>query len=350
MNDELMNAARELMEKYKVDGLAIAVARGNEPTEYLFMGADAEGHAVERDSLFPVASITKLATALTVLRLVDANAIALDDALAKYLPHAASARDGVTIRTLLCHISGLPEDIPPDDAPYTEELTWQKFAGACLRAPLERAPHTRVTYSNVAYALLAVIVERVTRENFSDALTKRVLEPLGIEAYLGAEPPRAPMALADIRSEHAGTPLEPFNSRFWRSLAFPFGGLVTNAEGALALVRAFQNIPENFLRRKTRGEAISDQTEGLGGGYGGPFVYAHCPWGLGPDLRGEKKPHWTPPNASAQCFGHAGASGCVAWCEPTKNSAWAILGTRTADNGWLLRGTPQLGEIFLQTD
>ena len=40
-------------------------------------------------------------------------------------------------------------------------------------------------------------------------------------------------------------------------------------------------------------------------------------------------------------------SGCVAWADPAADVAWAILGTRTADNGWLVRYAPRLGAAIL---
>ncbi|RIK27112.1 MAG: serine hydrolase, partial [Chloroflexi bacterium] len=105
----------------------------------LYLGADATGAPLGADSFFIVASLTKLATALCVLRLVDAGGLALDDPLAKYLPEAASARAGVTLRALLCHTAGLPSDLPNGDALYGKPLTWRDIARECLRVELERA-------------------------------------------------------------------------------------------------------------------------------------------------------------------------------------------------------------------
>lgn len=347
LRSAIHRAAEPLLASFGVPGLTVAVSRQGEAAEQLAIGVDAAGLPLTPDSLFPVASITKLATALAVLRLVDEGELALDESLGYYLPNAAAVHPGVTLRTLLTHTSGLPEDLSPLSAPYATGLDWNALARACLETPLQIAPRTRVTYSNIGYGLLAVVVERRTGQNYPDALESLVLKPLGIEGYLGVEPPRGPVVLADVRSSNAGTPLEPFNSRFWRSLGFPWGGLVTTANGVLRLVQAFHTHPFELLSPKLRGEAVRNQTETLGGGYGGPFIYIHCPWGLGPDLRDLKQPHWAPVESSPATFGHAGASGCVVWCDPDADTAWAILGTRTADNGWLLRGTPSIGRAIL---
>lgn len=346
--DQIDALARETMEQFEVPGLAIVYQRGSEEREMLFMGTDAAGKPVTGESLFIVASITKPATALTVLRLVDAGALALDDALETFLPDARAAQEGVTIRTLLCHVSGLPQDLPNGDELYGAPLTWGQLAQECLKVDLEMPPRTRVVYGNVGYGLLALMVERLTKKPFSEALCEYVLEPLEIQGTLGEEPSRAPMMLADVRSRHTGTEFEPFNSPYYRALGLPWSGLITNVDGALKLVRAFAGEPGTFLSAAARYEATRNQTDALAGGYGGRFDYAEAPWGLGVDLRGVKKPHWTPTNASPQTFGHAGASGCVVWHDPIKNVSWAIFGTRTADNAWLVRGAPKIAHAILE--
>ena len=81
----------------------MAVKRDDRPTEYLAAGTDAREHPLNADTLIPVASVTKLATALAALRLADADKLKLDDPLALCLPEAAAAQEGVTLRRLLSH-------------------------------------------------------------------------------------------------------------------------------------------------------------------------------------------------------------------------------------------------------
>jgi beta-lactamase class C len=347
MNQNVRNTLEQVMREGQVPGIVLAVARDEGPPTILAVGEDARGRPLERDTLFPVASITKLATALAVLRLADQGALTLDDQLSEHLPEAAAAQHGVTIRTLLCHTSGLPIDVDSKLVAYAPGLDWPKLSAACLETRLEAPPGTRVQYDNVGYGLLAAVVEWRTSQGFADALGELVLRPLGVEGYLGAEPPREAAALADVRGAHRGGEIEPFNSEFWRSLALPWAGLLTTAEGALALVRAFQGYPADFLQSKTRAEAISDQTGGLAGGFVKPLYWSPCPWGLGPDLRGHKAPHWAPAEAGPDSFGHSGASGCLAWAAPAFGVAWAMLGARTADSGWLLRRAPAIGAAII---
>lgn len=217
------------MRERDIPGVVIGVARGAEAPEYLAVGADAAGRSLADDTLFPVTSITKLATALAVLRLVAAGALALNDPLARHLPEAAAAQEGVTLRTILRHTAGLPDDLAPDAAPYTADLNWPALAQACLATSLVESPGTSVRYSSVGFGLLAIIVERLTGRRFAAALAELVLAPLGVEGYLGDEPPWTPARIDGSFGAHAGTDLEPYNTPFWRSLAMPWGSMVTNA-------------------------------------------------------------------------------------------------------------------------
>lgn len=346
---EIQTRAREMMTKFEIPGLALLAQHGNGEIEVFIEGGDATGKPVTRASLFIVASVTKLATALTVLRLVDLGVLGLDDALGTYLPEAKAAQKGVTLRTLLCHTSGLPRDLPNEHELYGTPMVWNQIGRECLRVGLEMPPLTRVAYGNVGYGLLALVVEYVTSKTFLGALRELVLEPLGIEGYLGDEMADEPVRIVGVRSRYVGTDLEPYNSLYYRLLGLPWSGLITNVDGALKLVRAYAGEPKGFLSDTLRQEAVTSQTHDLPGGYGGRFDYPHCPWGLGVDLRGGKFPHWTPKNASPRTFGHAGASGTLAWNDPDKQVSWVIFGTRTADNAWLVRGAPVVAEKILES-
>lgn len=323
----------DVMSARAVPGFVIAVVRGDGPPEHLVIGADGTGTPLSEESLFPIASVTKLAAALTVLRLADRGVLAIDDSLQLYLPDAAAAGEGVTVRALLSHTAGLPDDIDPALAPYTLALDWSVLSRACLATPLMTPPGTAVRYSNVGIGLLAVVIERLTGQAFPEAMADIVLEPLGIEAYLGEEPPRPPAWIAGNLGEHTGTELDPCNSPFSRRLAMPWSSLVTTAFGALALVRAFASVPSGFLSPGLSEEARRDQTGGLSGRM--IFLdWPRCPWGLGPELRGDKAPHWTPSEASPATFGHIGSTGCSAWADPTVGVAWVMFGARFMIDWW----------------
>jgi CubicO group peptidase (beta-lactamase class C family) len=331
-------------------GVAAAVWRPGRPVEVVVSGVDGAGRALRPDTLFPVASVTKLAVALAVLRLADEGRLTVSGDLAALVPEAAAAVPGVTVRSLLAHTSGLPVEPPARSVPYAPGLDWPRIAAACLETAPERPPGSGFRYGNVEYGLLALVVERATGRAFPEALDALVFRPLRIEAYLGVEPPRAPAVVAGQTGEHVGTPLESFNTPFWRSLCLPWAGLVTTAEGALALVRAFAGWAPDLLAADTRAAATRDQTDGLPTPTNGPIDFLRGPWGLGPELRGDK-PYWAPPEAGTSSFGHIGASGCVAWAAPEAGVAWAALSSRVlgSPTHWLLTRAAVLARAILRT-
>jgi beta-lactamase class C len=332
--------------RYRVPGIVVAATDRAGTPRWHVAGADANGTPLARDSLFPVASITKLATALAVLRLVEVGRIELDRPISAVLPDVAASDSGVTPRRLLSHSSGLPYELDDSTGPLLPNEDWSRLAERCRLTPLEAQPGTRVRYSNVGYGLLAILVERAHGVDFATALSQLVLAPLGGEAHFGQVPPRPVVRVADVRGTYAGTVYEAFNTEHWYRRGLPWSGLVTTATGALALARAFGDAP-SILQRNTAREATANQTDGLSGGFVAPLIWNSCWWGLGPDLRDAKSPHWTPANASPATFGHAGASGTLAYVDPVRGIAWAILGTRTANNGWLLLAGPSIGSSLL---
>jgi CubicO group peptidase (beta-lactamase class C family) len=337
----------EAIEMFDIPGFAIIAARSGHPVEHFVVGTDAAGTPLNEDSIFPIASIGKLAVALAVLRLADAGQVALDDPLTHHLPDAAAAQAGVTLRTLLSHTSGLPFNYAEETTPYTAELNWPTIVQACLHTALETPPGLRVAYSEVDYILLAVIVERLTGQGFGTALNALVLEPLACEAYLGVEPPRAPVRITGVPAhKSSGTPLEAYNTAFHRALANPSDSMLATADGTLRLVRAFQGWPAGFLRAETLAEATRNLVGDLGGGIIGFLEWPHCPWGLGPELYGAKTPHWAPAAAGADSFGHAGGSGCITWVAPSDGSAWSIHGTRHFLT-WLVQRGASIGAAIM---
>ncbi len=349
---------------FGLPGAVFAVATRDGAVTVVAKGEDALGRPIKERALFPLASASKLATGLVILSLIDAGVLLLDAAIGAYLPEAAAARtDGVTIRRLLCHTSGLPLEVPhelsspPGNLKWNEELRWPgALADACLAAGADRPPASAVQYSNVAYGLLALAAERVTGSPFADLLRRTVSQPLGIEAYLGDIGDRETIAVSDIPSPFAGTSLEPYNSRMALRVGAPWVSLVTDARGLLALVRAYAEGGALLSDEMSR-EAGRDQTGGLSGGFGtteaflghGPsrsIIWSPCPWGLAVEVQGGKEPHWAPP-ALPNSFGQIGSSGCLAWFDRDSGVAWAAMGARTTESGWLLRHGARLAQAAL---
>jgi D-alanyl-D-alanine-carboxypeptidase/D-alanyl-D-alanine-endopeptidase len=145
----------------------------------------ASGDPVTPDSVFRIASMTKSFTALAILQLRDAGKLALDDPAEKYIPemrrwrYPSSDAPKVTIRDLLTHSGGFPEDNPWGDqqlAISEDEFTTLLRTGM----PFSNAPGVAFEYSNYGYALLGRIVSRVSRLSYPIYVERNILKPLGM--------------------------------------------------------------------------------------------------------------------------------------------------------------------------
>jgi CubicO group peptidase (beta-lactamase class C family) len=140
---------------------------------------------VDTATVFRIASMTKSFTALAILQLRDAGRLALDDPVERHVPELAALRyptadsPKLTIRHLLSHSAGFPEDNPWGDqqlAATDEEMSRMMRAGL----PFANAPGTRYEYSNVGFAILGRVVANVSGMPYPRYLTERVLQPLGM--------------------------------------------------------------------------------------------------------------------------------------------------------------------------
>jgi CubicO group peptidase (beta-lactamase class C family) len=147
--------------------------------------APEDSREVDADTLFDLASITKLFVTTALLSLVEEGLLALDEPLATWLPGFGDGdRLGVTLRRLMTHTSGLPALL----SLWTDWPDRAARVRAVLDAPLVRRPGTGFEYSCVGYLLAGLLAERVTGRGLADLVRERVCAPLGL-TQTGYTPP-----------------------------------------------------------------------------------------------------------------------------------------------------------------
>ena len=166
------------------------------------------GRAVDGNSLFQVASLSKWITAWGVMTLVEQHRIDLDAPVSRYLtrwhlPPSEFGDEGVTVRRLLSHTAGLTDGLgfrgyAPGQTPLTieEELTHsgdaQPGASGVVRVGAE--PGTTWRYSGGGYLLLQLLIEEVTHQSFDEFMRSAVLRPLGMTESTFVDPDPAHLA------------------------------------------------------------------------------------------------------------------------------------------------------------
>jgi len=181
-----------LMRDYQGDvpGASVLVVRDGQPVirrAYGMANLEEQVKATPQTN-YRLASVSKQFTATSVLLLAEDGRLRLDDPIKRYFPALPAAANGITIRHLLTHTSGLIdyEDVmdPADtrqvhDADVLTLLQSQDHT--------HFAPGTSYRYSNSGYALLALIVERASGQRYAQFLHERIFQPLGMRDTVAYE-------------------------------------------------------------------------------------------------------------------------------------------------------------------
>ena len=154
---------------------------------------------------YRIGSITKTFTAVCILQLRDAGALALDDPLRAHVPEVPT---GPTVADALSHLSGLQREPPGEVWESLEPPTREELIAGLEDAERVLMPGEAWHYSNLAFGLLGEVVARRGEQGYEHELRTRVLDPLGLEATAFDPPgPRATGYYVDPYSD--GVTVEP---------------------------------------------------------------------------------------------------------------------------------------------
>jgi CubicO group peptidase (beta-lactamase class C family) len=140
---------------------------------------------VDGDTVFRIASMTKSFTAMAILKLRDAGKLSLDEPAERYVPELKGLKypttdaPKITVRHLLTHSEGFPEDNPWGDQQLAES---EAALSRMLRdgIPFSNVPGVAYEYSNYGFAILGRIVSNVSGVAYEDYIAQNILRPLGM--------------------------------------------------------------------------------------------------------------------------------------------------------------------------
>lgn len=194
-----------VLTQHGVVGGGVAIVHRGEPASEFFFGVAREGteDAIDRETSYNWASITKTMTAIAILQLRDRGRLSLDDPAVRYVPELRQVHDefgpvdAITIRDLLEHSAGFRNPTWPWDCDDAANCDWQPFeptqwAQVAAMLPYTHVafrPGTRWSYSNLGYVFLGQVIERLTGDDFVDYIDKNILMPLGMtQSYFDRSP------------------------------------------------------------------------------------------------------------------------------------------------------------------
>jgi uncharacterized protein YbbC (DUF1343 family)/CubicO group peptidase (beta-lactamase class C family) len=329
----------EAIADHRTPGAVVLVGRGDDVVFEQAYGQRAVVPASEPmslDTIFDLASLTKVvATTTAVMQLVEQGRLRLNDTVASHLPgFERYGKNGITVRHLLTHVSGLRPDV--------DLHPWEGYQTAIALAFEEvptSAPGERFVYSDINFFLLGEIVSRVARMPLDQYTRQHIFEPLGMNDT-GFNPPadkRPRIAPTERCATNAGYPCNTPDAPHLRGVvhdptARRMGGAAGHA-GLFGTARDLSRFVRMLLGDGRLGQAhvLSPATVAK---LSSPATPEHLAAvrGLGWDIdtsfssnRGELFPIGS--------FGHTGFTGTSIWIDPSSQVYVIFLSSRLHPDG-----------------
>ena len=285
------------------------------------------------DTVFDLASLTKpLATATSVMKLVEQGKLSLDEPVTKHIPEfGVEAKEAITIRDLLVHRSGLISDNAMHDYSDGPLKAKERLFALMLSAPIG----SKFMYSDVNFMMLGEVVARVSSQPLNEFAYREVFTPLGMSEtmYLPTEPLRQRAAPTEQR-EGRWMQGEVHDPRAYKlggvaGHAGLFGTASDLARYATDVLAGINHDQSRILKQETWRTMTTGLTIVGTDRQGQPTTDVR---GLGWDMqsrysinRGTK--------FSSSAFGHGGFTGIAIWIDPDNKLYVIFLSNRVHPNG-----------------
>ncbi|MBP7228792.1 MAG: beta-lactamase family protein [Longilinea sp.] len=305
-----------------------------------WLDVETQQRPVNDETLFDLASVTKLFTTTAFMRLMEAGRVGLDQALATVLPEFSGRRPirpyedplrwgefvsvsaeedaavdagQITFRQLLTHTSGLPAWRAFKDQPDAESA--RRLA---LQTTFAYLPGTRIVYSDVGLILLGMALERLTGCRLDEVIAEQVTEPLGLKhtRFLPIGGPRpenvAPTEFCQWRNRRIVGEVHDESAARLGGVA-GHAGLFSTADDVARFGQVFLDGGMPLLQRQTVAAMRQVQAEFEGTRRGLGFAL----WSADPEASSNP--------FSPTAFGHTGFTGTSLWMDPERGLSVALL-------------------------
>lgn len=184
LNKKTEKIIEQFLEKEKIPGMAVSISYNDTliySKGYGFSDVDRKIPVNTALTKFRIASITKILTAATILKMSEIELIDINKSVYYYLDSLPKKQYDFTIKQVGGHIAGLKR--VPSEEKYTCDNTYKKedFYRVFSKDSLLFKPSSKLSYSNYGYKLLGLVVEKVSGEDIITCHKKYVLEPLKLK-------------------------------------------------------------------------------------------------------------------------------------------------------------------------
>lgn len=169
----------------KIPGLQLAIVKNNEivKTKSYGLANIEDAIAVDNETVFSINSITKAFVGVSVMQLVEQGKLDLNAEISNYLPNVPNTWKSLTLKQLFTHTSGLPSIMNNNN--NTGTLISNKGIVASWELaktlPMVSEPNTKFAYNQLGYALIGMIIDKVSGKPFTDYIIENQLRKIGMK-------------------------------------------------------------------------------------------------------------------------------------------------------------------------
>jgi len=172
---------RDTVIKSNFSGVVLVAAENKVLFKEAFGLANREGNIpFSEDTIFNIGSLTKQFTAAAVLKLQESNKLSVNDPLTKFLDNVPDDKKKITVHHLLTHTAGFIATRGEGSSNLYDIVTKKELIETALKSKLLALPGEEYNYSNIGYNLLAIIIEKITADNYEAFYYENLFEPAGL--------------------------------------------------------------------------------------------------------------------------------------------------------------------------
>jgi len=341
--EHVLRLVQDWCERDLCPSAGLCVVRGGRSTGTHLFGRQkvaANSPPIRDDAIFLIASITKPMVGAGVLRLAEQGRLTLDQRVEEFLPgFGRNGKHQITLRNCLTHTSGLPDMLPNNKELRVAQTPLSGFVEAIRELKPDFPAGRGVQYQSTGFAILAEVIHQVSGKTCAQFLQDEFFVPLGMKDtalgapnawFDGANPTIDRITGIRIPDELIPETTWNWDSRYWRQLGAPWGGLLTTPSDLAVYAQMWlqqgRYQDRQYLSPSTVRAATRNQLEQM------LDIHAddrRCrPWGLGWRL------NWSAHSAnfgdflSPAAYGHWGATGTALWIDPVTNTCCVFLTTQ----------------------
>ncbi len=237
---ELQALLDDACRRHRVPGAVLGICHGDATVVAVHgVGNVATGESMTEHTVAQVASVSKLFTAAALHGLLVEHGVDVDTAVNELVPELAALGDGVTVRRLLDHTSGLQGDLWDDCGANGDAVA--RFAASLPGIGSISAPGELLSYCNTGYVALGRLVEVLGGSTFDRVIDRRIVGPLGLThtTLRLADAVRHRLAMGHDLGADGALRVSPFISM--RCLG-PTGGVLSTVPDLLRFARSLPEV------------------------------------------------------------------------------------------------------------